>query len=356
MDWKFNDDRTRILLDNAPKRPKKITGTRLSAVLKLDPWKSDVKVWCEICRVYEDEFIENKYTKAGKTIEPLLIDWAKKEFENGVMSPKEFYGNVWKDVQKKYDFYPENKRFGGMWDARVYANGVIYADIEFKTSSRPQDWEDGAPIDKKVQSLLYSHLDKAKKTFLVVAFLSEEDYMHPERFVPVLGENVKLYSYDTETELIPFDGEECTIGQLVEYASQWWDAYVATGISPMLDYKADEMLLKVLKTQKPDEDADSDLKTILTKIDELEYTINTKRIESGLDVLESELKSFKEALKRTLIKGLEENGEGIEIGRWALKKTERNSIDTDKMKLDGIYENYVKKEITYTLRSKGEKA
>lgn len=356
MDWKFNDERSRIVLSEPPKRPKKITATRLGSILGLNPWQSPFATWCEMCRVYKEPFVENKYTKAGKTIEPIIIDWLKDEFEDGVVSPADFYGNTWSTVKKQYDFYKGTKIFGGMWDAKIVnLNNEAVAIIEIKTSSRPQDWEDGVPYEKLVQALQYGHLEGAKRTFVAVAFLSDEDYMHPQRFVPKSGENIKLYSFDTENACITFDGEDTTISELIEYARQWWKAYVLTGISPEFKGKKDDEILKVLKTQRPDLDTEKDLGIIMGKVDELEKKISKIKAENSLDDLEKELKDYKDALKKKLQGGMNEDDEKVEVGKWSLTKAERTSVDTAKMKKDGIYDNYVKRSVSYTLREKKEK-
>lgn len=355
MNWKFNDTKTRIILDKPPRATLKITATRISGVLGLDPWNTPFKRWCEIVKLHKDPFIENEYTKAGNAIEPILIKWLNEEvFEGGVVDPNEFYGNLHAKKVKKYDFYGDRKVFGGMWDAKVVGeNGKTFAVIEIKTTGRAQDWVNGVPDEKLLQALMYAHLEGVKRTFVVVAFLEEQDYMNPHRFKPVKDKNVKVYSFDTETATILFDGVPCTISELMEYANQWWDAYVTTGISPDFGTK-DEMILKVLKTSRPIEDEDMDLKAIIQRVDELDKKIAVIREQQKLDELEKELKSFKDALKEKLTTSMGEDDDKVEIGRWSLSKSERTSVDTGALKKDGLYDKYTKTSVTYTLRSKGE--
>lgn len=357
MDWRFNKERTRVVLDEPQKRPLKLTATRLGSALGLNPWKSPFATWCEICRVYKEPFTENKYTKAGNAIEPILIDWAKKQFGNEVKSPAEFYGNVWPEVKRQYDFYKgQNKVFGGMWDAKIVnSNNETVAVIEIKTTGRAQDWGDGVPDEKLVQALQYGHLEGAKRTFVIGAFLTDEDYMHPDRFVPIDGENVRLYTFDTETATVMFDGEPTTISELMAYAEQWWESYVETGISPEIDYKADETIIKTLKTEKPDEDEDTSLGSMIALLDAKEAELASIREKHGLDALETEINALKDALKRILSEGMAEDSTKVEVGNWTLTKSERSSVDTSALKKDGLYEKYEKKSVTYTLRKKGEK-
>jgi len=355
-DWKFSEDKKRVILDKPPSRPLKISGTRLGSVLGLNPWKSPFATWCEICRVHKDPFTESKYTEAGKTIEPILIAWIKEQFEEGVVSPEDFYGNTWKAVQKQYDFYKDTKIFGGMWDAKLITskrdNKAIF---EIKTTGRPQDWEDGVPDEKLVQALQYAYLDKAEKTFMVGAFLQEEDYQHPQRFVPVEGENTRMYDFVTDTATIMFDGKPTTISELIEYATEWWNAYVLTGISPEIDQKADADILKILRTQRPDEDTETPLSTMISLLDAKEAELAYLREQHKVDELENEIKALKDALKRTLIDGMGDDDDKVEIGRWSLSKTEKQSVDTNALKKAGLYDTYTKTSVSYTLRKTGEK-
>ena len=70
--WIAFDD-SHVAVDKINGKPKKITGTRLGAVLNLNTWKTPFQAWCEITRVAEPPFEGNKYTEAGKAIEPKLI-------------------------------------------------------------------------------------------------------------------------------------------------------------------------------------------------------------------------------------------------------------------------------------------
>jgi len=356
MGWKFNEEKTRIILDSPCRNPLKITATRLGTILGLNPWQSSFSAWCEICRVYKEPFEENKYTKAGKAIEPILIEWAKKEFEGGVVSPSEYYGNTWKEIQKQYDFYKSTKIFGGMWDAKIINTNLgTVGIIEIKTSSRPQDWEHGVPDEKLVQALQYAHLEGAKRTFVIVAFLKEEDYQHPEWFTPESDVTVKLYSFDTETATVKFDSQPTTISELMGYAQEWWEAYVVTGISPEFEKKADEHILKQLKVQRPDEDSSLDVQDIIATLNEKETQLQAIRADTQLDALEDEIKKIKEAVKRILSSAMEEDTTVVNVGNWNLVKSTRESVDTDALKKDGLYEKYLKTSVTYTLKKRGEK-
>lgn len=87
VEW--SDDRIRTEVPNA----KRITGTRFASILGLDRWSSPFKTWCAITRTYEEPFVDNKYTVAGKTIEPKVIDYLNKVYFFGALnSPTDIYG------------------------------------------------------------------------------------------------------------------------------------------------------------------------------------------------------------------------------------------------------------------------
>jgi len=88
MEWL---DKNRIRVD-PPKRPKRITGTRFASILGLDRWNTDFKTWCAITRTYEEPFVDNVYTIAGKTIEPKIIDYLRKVYWMEIKTPEDIYG------------------------------------------------------------------------------------------------------------------------------------------------------------------------------------------------------------------------------------------------------------------------
>ena len=64
---------------------------------------------------------------------------------------------------------------------------------------------------------------------------------------------------------------------------------------------------------------------------------------------------MRDALKRVLTDGMGEDDKEVQVGGWNLSRSERRAVDTDALKTDGLYEQYTKTSVTYTLRKKGEK-
>ena len=181
-----------IIRVDIPKRPKKITATRFAKILDYDSWNSPFSAWCEITRTYEEPFVENKYTRAGKIIEPIIIGYLRDTlFGDAIIEPEQVYGpNPAKAA--RYDFFPDEPILGGMWDAYVARDSMI---VEIKTSSRPQDWIDEPPTNYMMQAALYAYLRGYSHFMLVAAFLTEADYKNPEFFKPT-ADNVATFEYD----------------------------------------------------------------------------------------------------------------------------------------------------------------
>ena len=132
-----------------PKKPKKITGTRLGAILGVNPWVKPFQAWCQITRTYEPPFEETKYTRAGKVIEAKQIQFLKDAYYmTDIVTPRDIWGEDY--FQKTWgDFYKNEPIFGGSWDAkRTEAKAII----ECKTTKRVEDWKEDNPEYYALQS------------------------------------------------------------------------------------------------------------------------------------------------------------------------------------------------------------
>lgn len=321
------------------KNPKKITGTRLASILGANRWNSPFKTWCEITRTYQEPFEDNKYTLAGKVIEPVLLNLLNTRYFMDVKTPVDVYGA---DYFKRTfgDFYHNNKTFGGMWDG-ITEDRII----EIKTSSRPEDWLDSTPEYYLLQTALYAWLSNKPNFTIVCAFLDESDYEKPESFTPVVGENVLIREYVLD-ELYPRFYED-----YIEPAMDFWTKHVATGISPAFT-KADEEIIKALRRETVD--VNEDINSVIERINELKAKVEELSVE--LTPLEKELKAKEELLKDYLKEQFTEGVDKLDVStgvyNYTLSKTTSSKADTAKMKKDGIYDNYVVTSVTYRLTNK----
>ena len=102
-------------------------------------------------------------------------------------------------------------------------------------------------------SVSYTHLDVYKrqgldKFTMVVGFLEPQHYTNPDSFVPGV-DNTLIYEYTLSEEYPSFERD------YIQPALDWWNTYVATGISPEFDEKKDSEILKTLRknTIEPDD-------------------------------------------------------------------------------------------------------
>lgn len=351
MEWNYNDKKDGVVLPNGkPNRLKKITGTRFAAILGLNPWNSSFQAWCEITGVAKLPFQDNEYTIAGKTIEPKIIEYCKDYFNpddpTRVQSPEEYFGATYNKV--KYDFFAHTKRFGGMWDAIILRadKKTPRALIEIKTTKRVEDWMEQPPVYYLLQLMLYAHLQNVNTVFLTASFLESMDYQKPELFVPT-KENTIIMPYNVSDFRLEIDGIPYSIVELVELASDWWDKHIETGISPQFDEVRDAEILKVLRTNKPQNDLNLD--EMIRAANELESKISEIKTLNLIDQMEKKLKTLKDGIKVGLMDSMTENDTVATYQSYKLTKGETKKIDTDKLKLDGLYDKYITIEPKYTL-------
>ena len=191
-EWSYGSQGNTIVLYEKPKQRLRITGHRMASVLGLNPYQSPFGASAEITKLVKLPFEDNKYTIAGKTIEPMLIDIVKGKFPNA-MSIEEYYGNNFNEYRYN-NFKNDSNIFGGVMDAVCTEDDMktLTAIIECKTSSKPQEWENNnVPITYLLQGAEYCYLKGIDRIVFIVAFLQDEDYNHPENFKPT-KENTRI--------------------------------------------------------------------------------------------------------------------------------------------------------------------
>lgn len=327
-------------------RPKRITGTRFSSILGLDNWNSEFSRWCEITKTYEEPFIDNKYTLAGKAIEPILVEYLKEEYLLDIITPEDVYGE--NHFQKTWgNFYPNVKTFGGMWDGKLYEDGKFTGILEIKTSSRPQDWSNGAPDNYALQASLYAYLSGVRSVTMAVAFLQPNDYLFPEEYEPD-KERIHVETFDIYEKYPDFEDK-------IKYAMNWWKKHVETGISPIIATNKDQEILNILMTDNLVIEQGEDYSEV-----ERAYELYEKieKIKEELNPLEKEYKDIRESLKNKAIAQMrnDDNVNKLEYKhndlQWTISKGERKVLDKKKLQRDVDIDKYTTTEQTYTIRQK----
>ncbi|WP_373797444.1 YqaJ viral recombinase family protein [Jeotgalibaca porci] len=335
-DIKFVDNH--IEIDKVPKKPKRLTATRFATVMGLNAWQTPFEAWCAITKTYEDPFEDTIYTIAGKVIEPKIIDYLNRTYFMDVKSPEDIYGQ---DYFKKTwgNFFPNEEFFGGMWDAL----GDDFV-VEIKTTKRAEDWQNDIPIYYKLQAALYAYLLGFDNVIVTATFLEDNDYVQPELFEP----------NHTNTVMFEFSMAEAFPNFEEDYiypASQFWHKHVMTGISPDYDEKKDAEILKVLRTNNlaPEDDEVAEL---LKEAENLKAEIEL--IDEKAKPLTDRLKEVQDALKRYMTEQFRDGDTKVELTgqrySWTLSKSVRKSVDSKKLKDDGLFDQYAKESESYTLR------
>lgn len=233
-------------------KPKKITATKLPQILGIGTsamYTTPFQVWCDIMRVYAKPFTENKFTTAGKHIEPKQLEHFKNKYDlKNLITPEDRYGMRY---QYMWDFFPDEKIFGGKWDSLTIdlKDGTTRRIIECKTAQdkKRKDWAEGIPADYLVQAELYAYLMGVDGITFLTTFLQPEDYDNPEKFV----------CDDTNTIITQAKLSDDTRFEetIIKPAVMWWNNHVVTGISPKFNeyIPEDKEIITYLQEQQAEE-------------------------------------------------------------------------------------------------------
>lgn len=340
----------RIFLPEAPKRVKKITGTRFAAILGLNPWSTPFEAWCDMTGTYKIPFDGNKFTNAGAVIEPIVIDYLDRKYFFGrglLQSADQWFGKT--KEQLRYDHFHSEAVFGGMWDART--NTGVY---ELKTTKRIEDWmKTGSftpPEYYKLQGALYAYLMGLDEFRMAVSFLEEKDYDEPERFTPT-PQNTIMKKYSLRAEYPDFESH-------INYCLGWREKHVVGCVSPAWDDKRDAEILKALTTahvtpknngneRDPVSILIAEIEPLQGKIDASEkaLTADRKRLEELKKLLKPELQArMRDSDKKIVLDGTEY--------QFEVFRSPAPGIDVDRLKADGLYGVYRKTGYIYKLNIK----
>ena len=366
MEWQYNEHKTRIIVE-PPKRTKKITGHRFSSVLDLNKYQTPFGAWCEIVGLVKLPFEDNKYTIAGKTIEPKQIEYAKTKFPN-IKSCEEYYGNSFPEYQYS-NFKDLGRIFDGVRDfVSTKSDGItIVADGECKTSSKPQDWANNmVPVDYLCQGMLYAYLDELDRILYVASFLQPMDYNNPENYV-VSEENTIFVVKKLKDCYIPLPHEDpdnsdeikgdwttCDIRhggiqEAIDYCEKWWEVFVETGISPEFDEVRDKEYLDIIRKSRPSND--NELEDICSQAITLVKEIELLKVSSGISGKEKELKILEKCIKEKMIETELYSCNGYELKESKKEKFNEKRFAEEQGKL---YNKYLEEEVTYRLTKKVE--
>lgn len=330
----------------SPGRPKKITGTRFGAVLDANRWQTPFQAWCEITKAWCKPFEGSIYTEAGKVIEDKQLTWFSRLLP--IVRPEDVYGEDFFDTTFG-DFFPDTKIFGGMWDSLVGFEDDVQGVIECKTTKRAEDWKDDIPEYYALQAALYAYLLNVDDVYMIVTFLEDKDYQHPEKFE--CNTDNTTYVHFKVSERYP------EFQKYVNYCEDFWHNSVLAGISPEFDEKEDKEYLDALRTHVIEKSDDiegmiAEAEALYAKIEEVKASVSAE---------EKRLKEIEGLLKQYAIEHEEaDQNKAVFSGKtmtWTITKSMKSEIDKERMKNDGVYDKYLVNSESYTIRksvNKGE--
>lgn len=241
------------------------------------------------------------------------------------------------------DFYPNRKILGGMWDGLGSSDAGDYI-VEIKTTKRAEDWLDGVPEYYKLQAALYTYLSGLDRFVVTGSFLEEKDYEDPSKFVPN-SSNTELYDFSLAEEYPHFERD------YIQPALDFWAEHVETGISPDFDEKVDAEALKALRTTEVNV-SNASFTAMLSEYDGLQV-----EIADAMAKLEPKLQrqvELKKAIKAEMQSNFKDGDKYAEVktDHFILRMTKqtKQTVDSKKLKADGIYDDYAKASTSYVLR------
>lgn len=327
-----------------PKRPKKLTATRFASVLGLNPWSSPFEIWCAVTHTYEKPFEDTKYTLAGKAIEPKQIQYMRTMYQmDNLKSPTDLYGENYFD-ETRGDFFGDKRILGGMWDSVLTdESGNVTTVLEFKTTSRIEDWKDDIPEYYALQAALYAFLLGIEDVIMICSALEAKDYDAPEKFTPTVS--------NTFTKRFRLHERYPRFEDKVRYAIDWWKTFVETGVSPNFDEKKDAEILTALRTTYVDVQSEDDLTALLKEADDLKEEI--ERYEAGIKDKYDRMKVLGEAIKEAAKTRFTPGDKYVELKSskyiWKMTKSVTTKLDEKRLKIDGLYDKYAVSQESYRM-------
>ena len=214
---------------------KKIGGSSIGDVLKVDQWKSQFAAFCRISWL-GIPILDRKYVDAGIAIEPMVVKAIEQKTHRVVTTYDPYKYN--------FDFFADKDDvLGGLPDGFIEETQTI---IEIKTTGEKnlEKWNTwGIPAAYLKQAQLYSYLIGANNYAIVATFLKEEDYINPSSY-PIKERIIKSYPYKVNISQAEDD---------IKKVKEWYSKYTKSGISPIYDDTIDSDLLTWLKVSNKEE-------------------------------------------------------------------------------------------------------
>ena len=330
----------------------RISGTQLAGIVGLSPWATPYSVAVDILGMCDEDDVGNlPAVKAGKYLEPVIMNYLDKtnilpNTHADVLFPhyEEGNHNDWKPHFTDDVFTGHVDGIAGHVENAYDGFGIV--ECKTTTNESAWDWENNIPPTYYwIQASLYAHFFGYDDIYFVVGILTEEEQEHPELFQPNAIPNYVPIDPNVPSRL-NVRVMKCPIypdfDSVLDKAREFYDTYIRPGVlpAPNPDSKIDANLTAILDAQIcTDEDA-------IPKFTEwLNLNEQIAQMQTQAEVYKKFLTTYLETHHR----------KGISNGKisYILSDYSRNNVDTDKMKQDGIYEQYITK-TTYKVFKKGK--
>lgn len=214
---------------------KKIGGSSIGDVLKVDQWKSEFAAFCRMSWIGLP-ILDRKYVDAGISIEPMVVNAIELKTNKKIITYDPYKYN--------FDFFADKDDVvGGLPDGFIEETRTI---IEIKTTGEKnlEKWNKwGIPAGYLKQAQLYSYLMGVNNYAIVATFLKDDDYANPFAY-PVKERIIKSYPYKVNIAQAEDD---------IKKVKDWYLKYTQSGISPQYDENLDSDLLMWLKISNEEE-------------------------------------------------------------------------------------------------------
>ncbi|MEI7474711.1 MAG: YqaJ viral recombinase family protein [bacterium] len=283
-------------------RQKYIGGSDISAVMGLNRWKTPLKLWAEKTGKIEPADLSNvDAVKMGNTLEEFVAQQFSTETGKTVRrAPKKY-------THKEYDF------MGANIDRLVTGTDEL---LECKTCSlwKKDEWGgDDIPQEYILQVMWYLGITGRKTGYIAVL---------------IGGQHFRYKKIDFDSELFE---------TMIEQALEFWNC-VQNDIPPAILPADSETLLELYPSHSVDIIENMEIEDKVAYLQELKMHI--KSMQDEQKEIETELKNI-----------INENM-GVKTPNYVVTWKEQTSkrVDTQRLKDDGIYEQYLSESSTRVLR------
>lgn len=307
--------------------PNKVTGTSIGGILGVSPFETPFSIACRLLRIYREDIDDKPAIKAGKALEPVIIDYLKATGHNVLSAEEVFPQRAGPHEEWEHDF--DDPIFGGHVDG-ITGDGDV---VEIKTTSNPEPWLNGVPEHYWLQASLYAKFMGAKRILFAVGVLSQKDVSNPYGWEPN-DSNCFVYHVDLHPE----------IDRHVEYIREWYADYIQEGMTPLPDLSnpRDIEVIKALDAQIDDPTP------MLIQLEEIEARMaELKELKERADEIKALLMVHMDFNHLTKISGASVD--------YNLTESTRTAVDTDALKAAGLYDLYSKTTRVRTFRTKKRK-